>query len=44
MENPDFDFAEELAAIFAALAEKQEPLGEEFEAVLMENLDDLYEA
>lgn len=36
-------FANEIAAVFSALAEGQEPLGGEFESVWNDNLDKLYE-
>lgn len=38
------DFAQEIASIFASLAEVQEPLGAEFEAVWDANLDTLYQS
>ena len=48
-ENPDEDadiqeFAQEIASIYAKLAEKQKPLGKEFEAVWDANIRRLYES
>ena len=40
---PDEQFAAELSEFFTDLLSKQEPLGEEFERVLFENLDELYQ-
>jgi hypothetical protein len=37
-------FAKEVASIFSAFAERQEPLGAEFEAAIYSNLEELYEA
>lgn len=37
------DFVTELSKIYNDLLERQEQLGEEFEQVWLENLDDLYE-
>jgi len=37
-------FEKEVAVFFAALAEKQEPLGSEFENIWNKNSDDLYES
>jgi hypothetical protein len=37
------EFAAELAKIYADLLARQEPLGKEFEDVLFDNLEDLYE-
>ncbi len=47
MINPDeqtFDFAREIAEIYAKLLEGQEPLGPEFEAVWDANVRTLYES
>ncbi len=38
------EFAEKMAAIYSSIAERQEPLGAEFEAVWDANVADLYEA
>lgn len=38
------DFAREIAGLYAALSEGQEPLGAEFEAVWDANVAELYEA
>ena len=39
----DEDFAAELARIYAELLARQEPLGPEFERVLADNIEALYE-
>lgn len=39
-----FSFAQKIAKIYATLAEGQEPLGEEFEAIWDANVNSLYEA
>ena len=49
LESPDEDadiqeFAQEIASIYAKLAEKQKPLGKEFEAVWDANIRRLYES
>lgn len=36
-------FDQEIASVYAALSEAQEPLGNEFEAVWDDNLDQLYQ-
>lgn len=41
---PSDTFAREIAAVYAALSERQEPLGVDFEAVWDANVADLYEA
>lgn len=38
------DFGQEIAAVYAALSEKQEPLGGEFEDVWDRNVESLYES
>ena len=38
------EFAREIAGVYAALSERQEPLGAEFEAVWDANAADLYES
>lgn len=38
------EFARRIAAVYAALARDQEPLGAEFEAVWDENLESLYQS
>lgn len=38
------DFARDMAAIYASLSERQERLGEEFEAAIFDDLDSLYES
>lgn len=38
------DFGQEIAAVYAALLEKQEPLGGEFEDVWDRNVESLYES
>ena len=48
-DNPDEDadiqeFAQEIASIYAKLAEKQKPLGKEFEAVWDANIRRLYKS
>ena len=42
--SPAQDFGLEIAAVYASLAEGQEPLGAEFEAVWDANVADLYES
>ena len=39
-----YDFAQEIASIFASLSEGQQPLGAEFEAVWDANLDALFQS
>lgn len=43
-QNPHADFASDMAAIYASLSERQERLGEEFEAAIFSDLDSLYES
>jgi hypothetical protein len=43
LEPTTANFANGLAAIYASLSERQEPLGPEFEAVWDANVDKLYE-
>lgn len=38
------DFARDIAAIYASLSERQEPLGDKFEAAIFDDLDSLYES
>lgn len=38
------DFAHDMAAIYVSLSERQERLGDEFEAAIFDDLDSLYES
>ena len=38
------DFAHDMAAIYVSLSERQERLGDEFEAAIFDALDSLYES
>ena len=42
-DNWDKIFGKKLTDVYQDLASKQEPLGSEFEKVIMDNLTDLYE-
>ena len=43
-QRPANEIAEAMAAIYASLIDRQQPLGPEAEAAIFEGLDDLYEA
>lgn len=42
--NPHSTFVEQMASIYASFSERQELLGEAFEAAIFDDLDSLYEA
>ena len=42
--NPHSTFVEQMASIYASFSERQELLGEEFEAAIFDDLDSLYES
>ena len=41
---PNEAFVETIASVFSSFAERQEPLGAEFEAAIFANIEELYEA
>lgn len=42
--NPHSTFVDQMASIYASFSERQELLGEEFEAAIFDDLDSLYES
>ncbi|MEH6391151.1 MAG: hypothetical protein V7763_05800 [Sulfitobacter sp.] len=42
--NPHSNFVEKIALIYASFSQRQELLGEEFEAAIFDDLDSLYES
>lgn len=42
--NPLTNFVDQMASIYASLGQRQQLLGEEFEAAIFDDLDSLYEA
>ncbi len=42
--NPDSSFVDKMASIYASFSQRQELLGEEFEAAIFDDLDSLYES
>lgn len=42
--NPHSNFVDQISSIYASFSERQELLGEEFEAAIFDDLDSLYES
>jgi len=42
--DPTPGFVDQISLIFASFSQRQQPLGEEFEAAIFDDLDSLYEA
>lgn len=42
--NPHSTFVEQMASIYAAFSQRQQLLGDEFEAAIFDDLDSLYES